>query len=85
VLVLIESLITFGWFLWVGQKVFLGKPGRAGGAGPHGENGPPKQRGLELGTPVPASMQWVLIAMIALTVLIPLAGIPIVSHLIAVP
>ena len=66
VLVLIESLITFAWFLWVGQRVFFGKPS-AGAA------------------PVPASMNWVLIAMILATVLIPLAGVPIVSHLIAVP
>lgn len=28
ILVVIESLVSFGWFLWVGQSVFFGKPKR---------------------------------------------------------
>lgn len=28
-LMVVESLIAFGWFLWVGQKVFLGEPSPA--------------------------------------------------------
>ena len=26
ILIAVESMISFGWFLWVGQKVFLGEP-----------------------------------------------------------
>lgn len=86
VLVLLESLITFTWFLWVGQKVFFGKPGKAGAAGPHTANEPQGQHGLEpIAAPIAASMKWVLIAMIVVTILVPLVGIPIVSHLIAAP
>lgn len=63
VLVLVESLITFGWFLWVGQKVFFGKPGAETAS-------------------VPMTMNWVLIAMIALTILAPIVGIPLVQAIV---
>jgi hydrogenase-4 component D len=29
VLLLLESVVAFGWFLWVGQKIFLGEPSPA--------------------------------------------------------
>jgi hypothetical protein len=28
-LIVAESVIAFGWFLWVGQRVFLGEPSAA--------------------------------------------------------
>ena len=83
ILVLIESLIAFGWFLWVGQKVFFG-PARStrtksGHQAEAGSNPGPEAAGA---AGSPRSMDWVLAAMVILTLAAPVAGIPIVSHLI---
>ena len=77
ILVLVESLVTFGWFLWVGQKVFFGKAKGASAKAQPLE----AARALDL----PRTMNWILIGLIILTLLAPLAGIPIVSRLAAVP
>jgi hydrogenase-4 component D len=83
VLALVESLISFGWFLWVGQRVFWGKERIAlasevssGHEGLHSEL-------LEAGKVLdpPSTMYWVLIGMVFLTLLIPIVGIPLVSRL----
>ncbi|NJD20146.1 MAG: hypothetical protein FIA95_12795 [Gemmatimonadetes bacterium] len=63
VLLLAESLIAFGWMLHVGQKVFFGAP---------------SERALAAADP-PAAMKWTLVALMAGSVLIPLAGIPLVN------
>jgi len=69
ILILIETLVTFAWFLWVGQKVFFGVPADSLVAKARQQPNPP------------ASMQWTLIAMIVVTVLAPIAAIPIVSRI----
>ena len=87
ILVLIESLVTFGWFLWIGHKVFLGKAkkDRAAGPRPEGESLDAKLPEA-VGTPrAPRSMDWVLVAMMVLTLLAPIAGVSIVSRLIVAP
>ena len=76
---LVESLIAFAWFLWVGQKVFFGKPIE--------NESPGIRRGSEGDAVVcdlgcPAGMKWVLVGLIAATILVPLAGIPIVAKLV---
>lgn len=81
ILLLVETLISFGWFLWVGQKVFLGQPKKA-----------PRSRAAkdeansELATAgaadPPLSMNAVLVAMCVLTLLVPIVGIPLVQKLI---
>jgi len=83
ILVVIESLVSFGWFLWVGQRVFFGKPEE-----------PFAQTGVDLSkmdgcAPAcagaldpPRILGWVLIAMILLTLLAPVVGIPLVSQMI---
>jgi hydrogenase-4 component D len=75
VLVLVESLISFGWFLWIGQKVFFGKVKQDFRASMRNEGGEPGNA-----PHLPASMQWVLIGMIVLTLLVPIAGIPLVGQ-----
>ncbi|MGQ9455578.1 MAG: hydrogenase 4 subunit D [Armatimonadota bacterium] len=65
ILVLIESLATFGWFLYVGQKVFFGRSAD------------------DNTSSVPISMNAVLIGLITVTILVPLAGIPITAQLVA--
>ena len=80
ILVLIESLISFAWFLWVGQKVFFGKLPESMAVTEDEESG------RLVGAPeLPPSMNWMLVAMIAVTLVAPIAGIPIISHLIVVP
>ncbi|MCX6376693.1 MAG: proton-conducting transporter membrane subunit, partial [Armatimonadetes bacterium] len=79
ILVLVESLVSFGWFLWVGQKVFFGKAKegiatRRGQAPALGQ----ARAGVQA---IPPSMKWVLMGLIVLTLLAPIAGIPLVSHL----
>ena len=80
ILVLVESLVSFGWFLWVGQKVFFGKLRQGMGARMRSER--QEEAAAEGDTGPPASMDWVLVGMIVLTVLAPVAGIPIVQRLI---
>jgi hydrogenase-4 component D len=60
-----ESVVSFGWFLWLGQKIFLGKPSEIAAAA---------------GDP-PPGMAFALIAGMALCLLLPLVGIPLVSGL----
>ena len=80
-LVLVESLVTFAWFLWVGQKVFFGKPVENESPGMRrGSEGEAEAVVRDLGCP--ASMNWVLVGLIAATILVPLAGIPIVAKLV---
>ncbi|MCL5102905.1 MAG: hydrogenase 4 subunit D [Armatimonadetes bacterium] len=83
ILVLIESLIAFGWFLWVGQKVFFGVPTRTAKAKmQHKSDTAPDAQPEPVGAmDPPPSMDWVLIGMIILTLVAPLVGIPLVSHL----
>jgi hydrogenase-4 component D len=81
VLVLVESLVAFAWFLWVGQKVFFGKA-MEGTVAARSESAHPEARRSEaVGVDPPKSMDWVLIGMMILTVGIPIAGIPIVNAL----
>ncbi len=84
VLVLVESLISFGWFLWVGQQVFFGKPKREPSSRQRGENASAEQDAAAAdGVREPsASMQWMLVAVILLTVVAPIAGIPIVRQIL---
>ena len=65
ILALLESLISFAFFLWVGQKVFFGRS--------------PDETARVIDSP--RSMEWVLVAMIVVTLLAPLVGIPLVSSL----
>ncbi len=85
-LVLIESLVSFGWFLWIGQKVFFGR-GRMGVIKPEKEGKAVGDTRVLVGSALdpPASMNWVLMIMVILTLVVPLAGIPLVSRLIGVP
>jgi hydrogenase-4 component D len=62
VLLLAESLIAFGWMLHVGQKVFFGAPSEA----------------ARTAKDPPGAMKWALVALMAGSLLIPLAGIPLV-------
>jgi hydrogenase-4 component D len=77
ILVLVESLAAFGWFLWVGQKVFLGR------------SKPEADKMLETEAPEeageldpPPSVDWMLVLMILLTIAAPIAGIPLVQRIV---
>ena len=74
VLALTESLITFGWFLWVGQKIFFGKAHQ-------GQHGAGEEEEATSAGKSPATINWVLVAMIIVTVLAPIVGLPLVSQL----
>lgn len=83
ILVLVESLISFGWFLWVGQKIFFGKAKKDLTRRAQQE---PQQAADHSSTATEARqaariIDWVLVGMIVLTLVIPVAGIPIVSYL----
>lgn len=79
VLVLTESLVTFAWFLWVGQRVFFGKPSQL----PRRESHRTSRAQAETVTALdpPASMEWILVALMILCVLAPIAGIPLVQRI----
>ena len=81
ILILVESLITFAWFLWIGQKVFFGKPRQELTSRTWTESEKTEDHTLEVAGTLhsPRSMDWILIAMIALTLLAPIAGIPIIQ------
>ncbi len=83
ILVLIESLVTFAWFLWVGQKVFFGAPKRGLLQESHSteESGPEHHAEPVGAMDPPPSMDWILIAMIVVTLLAPIAALPIVSRI----
>jgi len=59
-LLLAESVLAFAWFLWVGQKVFLGRPSPA----------------AEAMGPVTPSMGWSLALLIVLCLAVTAAGLP---------
>ncbi len=59
-LLLVESVVAFAWFLWIGQKVFLGRPS-------------PAVEGMGA---LPPSMAWSLALLIALCLAITAAGLP---------
>ncbi|UCH34320.1 MAG: hypothetical protein JSV65_17615 [Armatimonadota bacterium] len=70
-LVLLESLVSFAWMLRVTQKVFLGEP---------------SEPVLAIqGTPLPAAMTVVLSVLIAMCVLAPAVGIPLVARIPYLP
>lgn len=80
VLVLVESVVSFAWFLWVGQKVFFGKPHEDIYHLHHHEDAEGHETRKPVGVPdPPRTMDWVLIGMILLTLAAPIAGIPIVQ------
>ena len=60
VLLVVESMIVFGWFLWVGQKVFFGQPSAAV---------------ARVGTSAPA-IEIALLVLMVLCVVIPLIVMP---------
>jgi hydrogenase-4 component D len=62
-LVIAESLVAFAWFLWVGQRVFLGKPS-------------PAAAGM---TAMPASLEAALVILIVLSLAITLVGLPLAT------
>ena len=63
VLLLVESVLAFAWFLWVGHKVFLGAPSPA----------------VEQGVPTPRVMNLALVLLMLLCLLVPLFGLPLAS------
>jgi hydrogenase-4 component D len=63
VLVLAESLVAFGWMLYVGQRVFFGARTE------------PSVAAMD----PPGAMKWTLVALMAGCLLVPLAGIPLVQ------
>ena len=77
ILILIESLVSFAWFLWVGQKVFFGK---AQQTVPKAAEKAQKPEPALAGTlDPPPSMDWILVVLIIACFLAPIAGIPIVQ------
>ena len=65
VLLACESVISFGWLLWVGQRIFLGRPSEVAAAA---------------GDPPPGMSLALIIGMI-LCLGMPLIGIPLVQGL----
>ena len=77
ILILTESLISFAWFLWIGQQVFFGKPKQAVlKSADKAEKPEPVLAGA---LDPPRSMDWILIVLMIACVLAPVAGIPIVQ------
>ena len=62
-LVILESLVAFTWFLWVGQRVFLGRPS-------------PAAAGMSA---IPRSLEAALVILIVLSVAITLVGLPLAT------
>ncbi len=78
ILVLVESLVTFAWFLWVGQKIFFGKPMqfrvRLKSETDH------ESEMVSIGNiRLPYSMSLILILLILACIAAPIAGIPLVQ------
>lgn len=84
ILILVESLVSFGWFLWVGQQVFFGKPRRPTLASATQDHTEIEKHEAATGATVdpPKSIEWILIGLVVLTVLVPLVGIPIVQKIV---
>lgn len=66
VLLLTESAISFGWLMWVGQRVFLGRPSQVAAAAAD----PPWPMGVTL------------VACMVLCVIVPYVGLPIIELLV---
>ena len=81
IFIVIESLITFGWFLWIGQKIFFGKPrvNELAAAPGHGETAAELEPHAVGRLAPPPTMDWVLIALTIVCVIAPIAGIPLVQ------
>ena len=80
ILILAESLVSFAWFLWVGQKVFFGPLNQPPAPAEEAQNRRVRERVGAVDPP--RSMDWVLIAMAVACLLAPLAGIPLVEALV---
>ena len=78
ILILTESLISFAWFLWVGQKVFFGKV-KQGVLAPSAQKADKPEAELVGSLDLPPSMDWILVVLIIACFLAPIAGIPIVQ------
>ena len=63
VVLIVESVLAFAWFLWVGHRVFLGHPSKA----------------VEAASPPSRAMDLALILLMVLCVVVPLAGLPLAS------
>jgi hydrogenase-4 component D len=63
VVLLVESVLAFAWFLWVGHRVFLGVPSPA----------------VEASSPPSRAMDLALILLMILCLAVPLAGLPLAS------
>jgi hydrogenase-4 component D len=63
VLLLVESVLAFAWFLWVGHKIFLGEPSPA----------------VAQGAPPSSVMNLALVLLMLLCLLVPLFGLPLAS------
>ena len=80
ILILTESLVSFAWFLWIGQQVFFGKPKQAV---PKPAEKPAKPEPVLAGAlDPPRSMDWILVILIIACFLAPIAGIPIVQAIV---
>jgi hydrogenase-4 component D len=79
ILLLVESLITFAWFLWVGQKVFLGKLSKIS---LYGDSVPVSDEILPQPAALPRAMELVLLLLMIACLLVPIAGIPLVHKLL---
>ena len=80
ILILTESLISFAWFLWVGQQVFFGKPKQA--VLKAAEKAVIPNPALAGALDPPRSMEWILVILTIACVLAPIAGIPIVQAIV---
>jgi len=77
VLALCESVVSFAWLLWVGQRVFFGPPPKR--ALPEDEQPvEPAPAGAAIEDPPPA-IDWVLVVLMIGCLAVPLIGIPIVQ------
>ncbi len=70
-LVLVESLTSFAWMLWVAQKVFLGEPSAQVAEAQH--------------NPLPLPMTIALCALMVMCALAPVVGIPLVTRIPYLP
>jgi hydrogenase-4 component D len=83
VLVLVESVISFAWLLWIGQKVFFGKSheGAVAQLQPHPDSADEPLAAAGVPDP-PPSMDWILILLTIACVVAPIVGIPLVQAMI---
>jgi hydrogenase-4 component D len=82
ILVVTESLISFAWYLWVGQKVFFGKLRQGAAATVPSEREAAKERpkvGVAGALDPPPSMDWIIIALVIACLAAPIVGIPLVQ------